>query len=69
MLPKPDLNKPVFKLYPYKKTLAMRGLCTFCSKPIAEESFRSDLGRKEYTVTGMCQLCQDNAFRRAAFGG
>jgi hypothetical protein len=31
-----------------------------CGKPITE--FRSLLSEKEYTISGLCQACQDKAF-------
>lgn len=31
-----------------------------CGKPIGE--FRDELSRKEYTISGMCQSCQDELF-------
>jgi hypothetical protein len=37
-------------------------LCLWCGK-IAEE-FRDDLSKKEYTISGMCQPCQDETFGR-----
>ena len=36
------------------------GLCATCNdKP---ELFRDDLSRKEYSISGMCQTCQDDVF-------
>lgn len=34
--------------------------CILCSKPAVE--FKDDLSRKEYTISGMCQVCQDKTF-------
>ena len=36
------------------------GSCTFCHEMAT--SFRDDLSAKEYTISGMCQKCQDNFF-------
>lgn len=33
-----------------------------CGKPCPPESFRDDLSRKEYTISGLCQDCQDDVF-------
>jgi len=38
------------------------GRCPLCSKPIEENSFKDELSRKEYRISGMCQACQDNFF-------
>jgi len=38
------------------------GLCPMCSKPIKMKEFKDDLSRKEYGISGMCQVCQDGIF-------
>jgi len=35
--------------------------CTLCILPA--KSFRNDLDKKEYCISGMCQECQDDVFR------
>ena len=35
-------------------------ICTWCGKPATE--FRDALSRKEFTVSGFCQRCQDETF-------
>ena len=35
-------------------------VCTTCGKSVVE--FRDQLSRKEYTISGMCQECQDNTY-------
>ena len=35
-------------------------LCMTCSGEAKE--FKDDLSRKEYTISGMCQTCQDSIF-------
>ena len=34
--------------------------CVTCGKDATE--FNDDLSRKEYTISGMCQVCQDGVF-------
>lgn len=34
--------------------------CTLC--PNSADTFRDDLSRKEYRISGMCQQCQDSTF-------
>jgi len=63
---------------PSKKTLAINQLihqtfgvdreksirsdvCALCGKPAIE--FEDELSRKEFSISGMCQSCQDKAFR------
>lgn len=38
------------------------GLCPICSKPIVERDFRDQLSKQEYSISGMCQGCQDMMF-------
>lgn len=35
-------------------------ICSWCGKPATE--FRDGLSRKEYTISGFCQECQDKTF-------
>jgi hypothetical protein len=36
--------------------------CSWCGNPATD--FRNDLSRKEYTISGFCQSCQDSTFGR-----
>ena len=39
------------------------GYCVSCGKEgIVASSFRDDLSKKEYAISGMCQCCQDDVF-------
>jgi hypothetical protein len=35
-------------------------VCVSCKKEAQE--FKNDLSRKEYTISGLCQTCQDKVF-------
>lgn len=35
-------------------------ICTWCGKPAT--NFKDTLSRKEYTISGFCQECQDKTF-------
>ena len=39
-----------------------QGLCPFCGKDMTNPSFRDELSRKEFEISGLCQTCQDNYF-------
>jgi uncharacterized CHY-type Zn-finger protein len=44
-----------------KRTVAQDiKICVACGKPA--EHFRDALSRKEYTISGLCQECQDEVF-------
>jgi uncharacterized CHY-type Zn-finger protein len=35
-------------------------ICIFCGK--SAKNFRDELSRKEYKISGLCQVCQDEVF-------
>jgi len=41
-----------------------KGLCMTCDRPKLHRPavFRDEISRKEYTISGMCQCCQDSVF-------
>jgi hypothetical protein len=43
-----------------RKSTIEADLCVFCQKPATD--FRDALSIKEYTISGMCQSCQDDTF-------
>ena len=44
-----------------RRTMIDADLCARCAQPATE--FTSELSRKEYTISGLCQACQDVEFR------
>lgn len=36
--------------------------CPLCSEKIDTKDFKNDLSLKEFTISGMCQKCQDKIF-------
>lgn len=38
------------------------GNCPFCHKPINMTTFKDALSVKEFGISGLCQLCQDDFF-------
>ena len=61
-LKKPNINKPAFKIYPEMARRAVDGVCTFCGAKI--EGFTDELSEKEYSISGMCQECQDYIYEQ-----
>ena len=45
-------------------TCIQEGICITCddAKGIKATSFRDDISRKEYSISAMCQSCQDDVF-------
>ena len=62
MLTKPNLNKPCFRLYPHAATDIKYNRCPMCHANIKESDFKDELSKKEYSISGMCQKCQDEVF-------
>jgi len=60
---KPKLNQAVERFFPEKVELARKGLCTDCGKEIKEEDFTDELSKKEYSISGLCQKCQNLVFK------
>jgi len=63
-LTKPDLNKPAFQLNWYWRELILADRCPMCGADIKEENFTSELSKKEYSISAMCQKCQDKVFKQ-----
>lgn len=62
MIQKPDLNKPAFAIFPDMRESVKQDKCPICSKKICESDFDDELSRKEYSISGMCQKCQNDIF-------
>ncbi len=60
----PDLSKPIFAMMPELADRIIRGECTYCANPLTP--FTDELSKKEYSVSGMCQSCQDRIYADCA---
>ena len=47
-------------LQPTRSTAMAQGKCVVCGGDAIE--FKDDISAKEYTISGLCQECQDEAF-------
>ncbi len=59
------MNKPtetLKKLFPEEVKAVQSKKCPLCKDPIDMDGFKDVLSRKEYTISGMCQSCQDEIF-------
>lgn len=52
--------RPADALFPERRQRMAEGICVDCGKTIT--GFRDALSRKEWTLTGWCQTCQDSFF-------
>ena len=58
------MNKEIMKQVGFSKEVELveLGLCPFCKKKIKNSDFRNQLSKKEFTISGLCQNCQDEMF-------
>ena len=53
----------VSKIFPEESARVQQGKCAFGEDhDVRFDSFRDALSRKEFTISGMCQKCQDETF-------
>lgn len=43
-----------------RQEAASKSICTWCKKPVT--NFRDPLSAREYEISGLCQVCQDETF-------
>jgi uncharacterized CHY-type Zn-finger protein len=57
------MNKDIMVSAGFQKEIdnINKGLCPFCG--IKPDTFKNELSIKEYKISGMCQVCQDNFFK------
>ena len=58
--PKSDQLEQFLESLYGRTTAILLDYCTECRKPATD--FRDELSKKEYTLTGWCQACQDSFF-------
>ena len=59
----PDIENLLQHINPSGRNRAdsiRQNVCSWCGKQATE--FRDDLSRREYTISGFCQECQDKTF-------
>jgi len=59
----PDLNKPIFAIMPELADRVINSCCTYCNAPIKPNEFKDKISAKEFSISGMCQSCQDDIFQ------
>lgn len=57
-----QMEKVLNETFPIERGLYMIGVCPFCHKAIDEKEFRDVISRKEFSISGLCQGCQDKVF-------
>jgi len=62
VLPKVNITKTAKILFPGLQGTIDKEICPLCYTKIKESDFKSRLSLKEYSISGMCQSCQDKTF-------
>lgn len=59
-----NMTKEIIKkLFPEAADRIEKGSCPFCGKKINPKTeFKDELSKKEFTISGLCQGCQDETF-------
>tara|TARA_Y100000310_G_scaffold198242_1_gene198294 strand:- start:749 stop:943 length:195 start_codon:yes stop_codon:yes gene_type:complete len=56
-------NNPVVRsIFPQEVARVEMGKCPFCSKPVVASDFNDAVSLAEFSITGLCQNCQDEMF-------
>ena len=55
-------KKLVRQFFPDMVAEVEKGNCPICKEKIDKESFRNEISKKEFKISGLCQKCQDNIF-------
>ena len=56
----PAIDSLLEKLFPGRMESIRDDVCVMCKGPASE--FEDALSRKEFSISGMCQKCQDKVF-------
>ena len=58
------MNKRILQLAGFGEGVKVveRGDCPLCKRKVNKDEFRDELSRKEFEISGLCQLCQDEIF-------
>ncbi len=58
------MNKEIMKEMGFSEhvDLVEQMKCPFCKKDINQSDFRNEISKTEYTISGLCQNCQDEMF-------
>lgn len=58
------MNKELMKKAGFDEAVAAveLGNCPFCKEVVRHDSFKDELSRREFRISGLCQKCQDKTF-------
>lgn len=58
------MNPEIMKQAGFEKELekVRQGICPFCNRKVDPLKFQDESSRKEFTISGLCQSCQNEFF-------
>jgi hypothetical protein len=58
------MNEDIMNQFGFQKevTRVRNGKCPFCNKEIIMSKFCDEKSRREFRISGLCQMCQDDMF-------
>ena len=56
------LRELLKRIFPEETKARADGRCPFCKNAVDPEGFRDARSKKEFGISGLCQLCQDEVF-------
>lgn len=58
------MNKSILRKAGFNEAIELseKGKCPFCKKEVDLDGFKDELSKKEYEISGLCQVCQDETF-------
>lgn len=59
------MERALEALFPNETKNRREGRCAICGRKVDLASFRDELSRKEFGISGVCQECQDKTFGRS----
>ena len=59
------MNKELMRAFGFGKEVerAERGECAFCGERVRMEEFKDEISLKEFSISSLCQDCQDEVFK------
>lgn len=59
----PEIDNAIKQIFGIdRKHSIMTKMCVFCGKPALEADFRDEISKREFSISGICQACQDQTF-------
>jgi hypothetical protein len=58
-----EIDETIKNLFGFDRVQSItKRVCVFCGVSVDENSFKDELSKKEFTISGICQSCQDKVF-------